>query len=156
MPVPLLDLQAQYATMSKELDAAVLDVVRSQRFILGPVVERFEQEAARYLGAKHAIGCASGTDALLLPLRALQLEPGDEVIVPAFTFFATAGAVWNAGLRPVFADIDPVTFNMRAQDVERALTKRTRAIIPVHLYGQVAEMEPILELARRHGLKVIE
>ena len=96
MPVPLLDLQAQYASIQPQLDAAVLHVVRSQRFILGPTVERFEEEAARYLGAKHAIGCASGTDALLLPLKALPLQPGDEVIVPAFTFFATAGAVWNA------------------------------------------------------------
>ena len=156
MAVPLLDLQAQYATLAGELDEAVLGVVRAQRFILGPTVEKFEQEAARYLGVKHAIGCASGTDALLLPLRALQLEPGDEVIVPAFTFFATAGAVWNAGLRPVFADIDPATFNMRAEDVERALTHRTRAIIPVHLYGQVAEMEPIMELAEKRGLTVIE
>ncbi len=156
MSVPLLDLQAQYATISSELDDAVAGVVRSQRFILGPAVEKFEREAASYLGVRHAIGCASGTDALLLPLRALQLEPGDEVIVPAFTFFATAGAVWNAGLRPVFADIDPVTFNMRAQDVERALTPRSRALIVVHLFGQVAEMEPILELAERHGLAVIE
>ncbi len=156
MPVPLLDLQAQYATISDELDAAVMDVVRSQRFILGPAVERLEQEAAAYLGAKHAIGCASGTDALLLPLKALQLQPGDEVIVPAFTFFATAGAVWNAGLRPVFADIDPATFNMRAEEIEPALTDRTRAIIVVHLFGQTAEMEAIMALARRHGLAVIE
>jgi len=156
MPVPLLDLQAQYATISDELDAGVMDVVRSQRFILGPTVEKFEREAAAYLGAKHAIGCASGTDALLLPLRALRLEPGDEVIVPAFTFFATAGAVWNAGLRPVFADIDPLTYNMRAEDVERVLTSRTRAIMPVHLFGQVAEMEPLLALAERRGLAVIE
>jgi dTDP-4-amino-4,6-dideoxygalactose transaminase len=156
MPVPLLDLQAQYATIASELDAALLGVVRSQRFILGPVVEQFEQAAATYLGARHAIGCASGTDALLLPLRALRLQAGDEVVVPAFTFFATAGAVWNAGLKPVFADIDPVTFNMRASDIERALTRRTRAIIVVHLFGQMAEMEPILALAERHGLAVIE
>lgn len=156
MPVPLLDLQAQYAAISDELDAAVLEVVRSQRFILGPAVERLEQESAAYLGAKHAIGCASGTDALLLPLKALQLEPGDEVIVPAFTFFATAGAVWNAGLRPVFADIDSVTFNMRAEEIEPALTDRTRAIIVVHLFGQTAELEPILALAERYGLAVIE
>ncbi len=156
MPVPLLDLQAQYASIRAELDTAVLDVVRSQRFILGPVLEAFEQRAAAYLGAKHAIGCASGTDALLLPLRALGLESGDEVIVPAFTFFATAGAVWNAGLRPVFADIAPDTFNMRAADIEAALTSRTRAVIVVHLFGQCAEMEPILALAERHHLAVIE
>ena len=156
MPVPLLDLQAQYATISAELDAAVLEVVRSQRFILGPVVEAFERQAAEYLGARHAIGCASGTDALLLPLKALRLEPGDEVIVPAFTFFATAGAVWNAGLRPVFADIAPDTFNMGVREIEPALTSRTRAIIVVHLFGQCAEMEPIMALAQRHGLAVIE
>ncbi len=156
MPVPLLDLRAQYATMSNELDAAVAEVVRSQRFILGPAVEKLEQDAATYLGAKHAIGCASGTDAVLLPLKALQLHPGDEVIVPAFTFFATAGAVWNAGLRPVFADVDPATFNMRAEEIEPALTDRTRAIIVVHLFGQTAEMEPILRLAERHDLAVIE
>ena len=156
MPVPLLDLQAQYATIRAELDAAVLEVVRSQRFILGPVVEAFERQAAEYLGARHAIGCASGTDALLLPLKALRLEPGDEVIVPAFTFFATAGAVWNAGLRPVFADIAPDTFNMGVREIEPALTSRTRAIIVVHLFGQCAEMEPIMALAQRHGLAVIE
>ncbi len=156
MPVPLLDLQAQYATIRAELDAAVQDVVRSQRFILGPGVEAFERQAAEYLGAKHAIGCASGTDALLLPLKALGLDPGDEVIVPAFTFFATAGAVWNAGLRPVFADIAPDTFNMGALEIEAALTPRTRAIIVVHLFGQCAPMEPIMALARERGLMVIE
>ncbi len=156
MPVPLLDLRAQYATISDELDAAVMEIVRSQRFILGPAVERLEQDAAAYLGASHAIGCASGTDALLLPLKALQLEAGDEVIVPAFTFFATAGAVWNAGLRPVFADIDPATFNMRAEEIEPALTDRTCAIVVVHLFGQTAELEPILALADRYGLAVIE
>jgi len=156
MPVPLLDLQAQYATIRAELETAVLDVVRSQRFILGPAVETFERQVAEYLGARNAIGCASGTDALLLPLKALRLEPGDEVIVPAFTFFATAGAVWNAGLRPVFADIAPDTFNMGVYEIEPALTSRTRAIIVVHLFGQCAEMEPIMALARRHGLAVIE
>lgn len=156
MPVPLLDLQAQYRTLQEELDLAVMGVVRSQRFILGAAVEAFEQQAASYLGVPNAIGCASGTDAILLPLRALQLSPGDEVVVPAFTFFATAGAVWNAGLRPAFADIDPVTFNMRAEDVEAALTERTRAIVVVHLFGQSADIEPILVLAERRGLAVIE
>lgn len=156
MPVPLLDLQAQYATIKSELDAAVASVVESQRFVLGPVVEQFEAEVGRYLGARHAIGCASGTDAILLPLRALELEPGSEVVVPAFTFFATAGAVWNAGLRPVFADIDPDTFNLTAETIRPVLTDRTRAIVVVHLFGQMAEMEPILELAEEHGLTVIE
>lgn len=156
MPVPLLDLEAQYASIGAELDAACAEVVRSQRFILGPPVERLESGIADYLGVSHAIGCASGTDALLLPLKVLDLEPGDEVIVPAFTFFATAGAVWNAGLRPVFADIDPETFNLDVESVRAALSDRTRAIIVVHLFGQMAEMSPLLELAAEHGLYVIE
>ena len=156
MNVPLLDLQAQYRSIADELDAAVMDVVRSQRFILGEPVERLEQEVAERVGAAHAIGCASGTDALLLPLKALDLEPGSEVVVPSFTFFATAGAVWNAGLRPAFADIDPVTFNLTAETIERALTPNTRAIVVVHLFGQMADMAPILALAEERGLAVIE
>lgn len=156
MPVPLLDLQAQYATLRDELDAAVSEVVRTQRFILGPVVDRFEQQVAEYIGVPHAIGCASGTDALLLSLKALDLEPGAEVIVPAFTFFATAGAVWNAGLRPVFCDIEPVTFNLDVEDARRRITPRTRAIIPVHLFGQMADMEAVMALAREYDLAVIE
>ena len=154
--VPLLDLQAQYASISDELDAAVAEVVHSQRFILGEPVERLEAEIADRVGVDHAIGCASGTDALLLPLKALELDPGAEVIVPAFTFFATAGAVWNAGLRPAFADVDPDTFNLTAATIEAALTPGTRAIVVVHLFGQMAPMGPILELAERHGLAVIE
>ena len=156
MNVPLLDLQAQYAEIATEVDAAVAEVVRSQRFVLGPQVERLEEELAHRVGVRHAIGCASGTDALLLPLRALDLEPGSEVIVPAFTFFATAGAVWNAGLRPAFADVDPWTFDLTAETVEAALTERTRAVVVVHLFGQMAPMAPILALAERHGLRVIE
>jgi dTDP-4-amino-4,6-dideoxygalactose transaminase len=156
MSVPLLDLQAQYRTIAAEVDAAVAELIRSQRFILGPAVERFEGEVAAYLGASHAIGCASGTDAILLALRALELEPGAEVVVPAFTFFATAGAVWNAGLRPVFADIDPATYNMGAAEVEAVLTERTRAVVVVHLFGQMPEMVPLLALAERRGLAVIE
>lgn len=156
MPVPLLDLEPQYAPIADRIHAAVDEVIRSQRFILGPAVERFEREAAGYLAVRHAIGCASGTDALLLALRALQLEPGDEVVVPSFTFFATAGAVWNAGLRPVFAEIDPVSFNVTAETVAAVLSDRTRAVVPVHLFGQMAPMAPILELAQRHGLAVIE
>jgi dTDP-4-amino-4,6-dideoxygalactose transaminase len=156
MRVPLLDLQAQYRTIAGEVDAAMLEVVRSQRFVLGEPVERLEGEIARRVGAAHAIGCASGTDALLLPLKALDLQPGDEVLVPAFTFFATAGAVWNAGLRPVFADIDPATFNLTAETIEAALTARTRAVVVVHLFGQMADMAPILALAEARGLHVIE
>ncbi len=154
--VPLLDLQAQYETISGELDAAVASVVRSQRFILGEPVERLEAELAARLGVPHAVGCASGTDAILLALKGLQLEQGDEVVVPAFTFFATAGAVWNAGLRPVFADIDAATFNITAETLEAALTPRTRAVVVVHLFGQMAVMPPILALAERRGLAVIE
>jgi dTDP-4-amino-4,6-dideoxygalactose transaminase len=156
MSVPLLDLTAQYRTISDELDAALMEVVRSQRFILGPAVERLETEIATRVGSRHAIGCASGTDALLLALKALELEPGDEVILPAFTFFATAGAVWNAGLKPVFCDIDPITFNATAENMDAVRTPRARAIIPVHLFGQMADMAPIMELAGRHGLAVIE
>ena len=156
MRVPLLDLQAQYRSISGELDAAVMEVVRSQRFVLGEPVERLESELAARIGVAHAIGCASGTDAILLPLKALDLQPGDEVIVPAFTFFATAGAVWNAGLRPVFADIDGATFNLGADTIRAALTARTRAVIVVHLFGQMADMAPILALAAERGIHVIE
>ena len=156
MPVPLLDLTQQYASIRPAVDAAIADVVASQRFIMGPAVEALEAAIAARTGAPHAIGCASGTDAILLSLRALPLEPGAEVIVPAFTFFATAGAVWNAGLKPVFCDIDPATYNVTAATVEAALTDRTRAIVVVHLYGQMADMQPILDLARRRGLFVVE
>jgi dTDP-4-amino-4,6-dideoxygalactose transaminase len=156
MPVPLLDLTLQYASIRPDLDRAVEEVVQAQRFIMGPRVEQLESEIARRTGARHAIACASGTDAILLSLRALELEPGSEVVVPSFTFFATAGAVWNCGLRPVFADIDPASYNLTAESVEHVLTPRTRALIVVHLYGQMAEMQPILELAERHNLHVIE
>lgn len=156
MSVPLLDLSRQYASIQSEIDDAVLRVVRSQRFILGPEVEQLEQTVAHYVGSRHAIGCASGTDALLLSLKALGLQPGDEVVVPSFTFFATAGAVWNAGLKPVFADIDPVSFNMTAEHVREALTPRTRAVIAVHLYGQMAPMQDLLKLAGERDLWVIE
>ncbi|HEY8483710.1 MAG TPA: DegT/DnrJ/EryC1/StrS family aminotransferase [Longimicrobiales bacterium] len=156
MSVPLLDLQRQYRSIRRDIDDAVMRVVASQRFILGPEVEQLEAAVAQFTGARHAIGCASGTDALLLSLKALPLEPGAEVVVPSFTFFATAGAVWNAGFKPVFADIDPHTFNMGAAEVEAALTPRTRAIIVVHLYGQMARMEELMQLARARNLFVIE
>ena len=156
MAVPLLDLQRQYNTMKAEVDGEVMRVVASQRFILGPDVEKFEQEIADYTGSKHAIGCASGTDAILLALKALELEPGAEVITPAFTFFATAGAIWNAGLTPVFCDIDPETFNVTAETVRAALTPRTRAVVVVHLYGQMADMSPLMELARQEDVFLIE
>jgi dTDP-4-amino-4,6-dideoxygalactose transaminase len=156
MSVPLLDLQRQYGTIKSEIDRAVLRVVGSQRFILGSEVEQLEAAIAQYVRSNHAIGCASGTDALLLSLKALPLQPGDEVIVPSFTFFATAGAVWNAGLKPVFADIDRITFNMTAENIRAALTKRTRAVIVVHLYGQMAAMREIMQLAQERDLFVIE
>ena len=156
MSVPLLDLQRQYATIKTEIDDAVMRVVASQRFILGPEVEELERAIADYTGSRHAIGCASGTDALLLALKALQLEPGDEVIVPSFTFFATAGAVWNAGLKPVFADMNGRSFNMTADNARAALTPRSRAIVVVHLYGQMAPMRELLAFARERRLSVIE
>lgn len=156
MSVPFLDLTAQYANLREDLDAALARVVHSQRFILGPEVEGLESEVEAYLGCGHAVGCASGTDALLLPLRALELPPGAEVIVPSFTFFATAGAVWNAGLKPVFADVDARSLNLTAETIEAALTPATRAVIVVHLYGRMARMDPILELCRARGLVLIE
>jgi dTDP-4-amino-4,6-dideoxygalactose transaminase len=156
MRVPLLDLEAQYRQVRDQVDPALMEVVRSQRFILGPPVERLEAELAERVGVPHAVACASGTDALLLAVRGLELEPDAEVVVPAFTFFATAGAVWNAGARPVFADIDPETFNLTPATIEAVLTPRTRAVIVVHLFGQMADMGPILELARERGLAVIE
>lgn len=156
MSVPLLDLKAQYVSIQDELDAAVARVVHSQGFVLGPEVEAFESAMADYLGVPHAVGVASGTDALLLPLNAMELEPGDEVVVPAFTFFATAGAVWNAGLRPVFCDVDPGTFNVSAETLDAVWTSRTRAVIPVHLFGQMAPMAEILSLAESRGATVLE
>jgi len=155
-PVPLLDLSAQYASIRDELDAAVRAVVESQRFVLGPEVEALESELCAYLGVEHAVGCASGTDALLLPLKALDVEPGSDVIVPSFTFFATAGAVWNAGLRPVFCDVDPDTFNVTAESLERVWTERTVAVVPVHLFGQMAPMAEIRTLAALRGAFVLE
>lgn len=154
--IPLLDLRAQYLSIRAELDDAVRRVVASQGFVLGPEVEAFEADMAEYLGVPHAIGCASGTDALLLPLKAMEAETGDEVIVPAFTFFATAGAVWNAGLRPVFCDVDPDTFNVTPATLEAAWTERTRAVVPVHLFGQMAPMEDVMALAAERDALVLE
>lgn len=155
-PVPLLDLQAQYATIREEVRAALDRVIDSQHFILGPEVEALEREVAEYSQCKFGIGVSSGSDALLVCLMAIDLKPGDEVITTPYTFFATAGAVSRLGGRPVFVDIDPLTYNIDAQKIEEAITRRTRAIIPVHLYGQMADMNPILEIARHHKLIVIE
>ncbi|HEV2147113.1 MAG TPA: DegT/DnrJ/EryC1/StrS family aminotransferase [Longimicrobiaceae bacterium] len=156
MQVPLLDLTGQYRTVADEVQRALQAVIEEQRFILGPVVDRFEAEVAEHLGVEHAVGCASGTDALLLGLRALGVERGDEVVTTPFTFFATAGAIHNAGARPVFADIDPATFNLDPAAAEAALGERTRAVVPVHLFGQMAEMEAFRALGDRRGVPVLE
>lgn len=156
MSVPLLDLQAQFQAIRESVMPALLEVIERQQFIMGPEVSRLEEAVAGLTGARHAVACASGTDALLIPLRLLRLQPGDEVITPAFTFFATAGAIHNAGGTPVFADIDPATFNLDPAAIEAAITPRTRAVVVVHLFGQMAPMERILSLAERHGLAVIE
>ncbi len=156
MSVPLLDLVAQYEGIRDEVLRAMMTVVERQGFIMGPEVAQLEAEVARLSNARHAIGCASGTDALLLPLRALDLKPGDEVITTPFTFFATAGAIHNTGGTPVFVDIDAATFNIRPDAIAAAITPRTRAIVVVHLFGQMAALESVLPLAQRHGLALIE
>lgn len=156
MRVPLLDLVAQYQATKDMVVPAIMSVIERQQFIMGPEVAQLEDGVAQLCHTRHAVGCASGTDALLLPLKALALQPGDEVVTTAFTFFATAGTIHNAGGTPVFADIDPVTFNISPEAIEAAITPRTRAIIVVHLFGQMAAMERILPIAARHGLPVIE
>jgi dTDP-4-amino-4,6-dideoxygalactose transaminase len=156
MSVPLLDLNRQNAGLHGELAAACERVLRSGHFILGPEVDALEKECAAFLGVKHTIAVSSGTDAILVALMALGIGPGDEVICPTFTFFATAGCVARVGATPVFADVDPVTFNLDPADAARRITPRTKAIIPVHLFGQSAEMEPLLSLAKNHRLAVIE
>lgn len=156
MGVPFLDLKAQHDALSEDIARGMARVMSTQQFILGPVVEEFERAFAASVGSPHGIGVASGTDALLLTVRALGLDEGAEVVVPSFTFFATAGAVWNAGAVPVFADVDAETFNLTADTIERVLTPRTAAIVVVHLYGQMAPMREIMDLARARGLRVIE
>jgi len=154
--VPLVDLAAQYRPIREEILRALTRVADSQRFILGPEVEAFEHEMAAMLEVNHAIGVSSGTDALLVVLMALGIGPGDEVITPTYSFFATAGSVSRVGATPVFVDIDPVTFNIDPAAVDRAVTSRTRAIVPVHLFGLPAALDPILATARRIGAAVIE
>ena len=154
--VPVLDLLPEIEAQWDDLMDAIRTVVRSGRFILGPNVGALESEFASYLGVKHAIGVNSGTDALVIGLRALGVGPGDEVITTPFTFFATPESISNVGAVPVFVDIDPVTFTIDPALIEAAITERTKAILPVHLYGAACDMEPIMEIAERHGLQVVE
>jgi dTDP-4-amino-4,6-dideoxygalactose transaminase len=154
--IPLLDLQAQYAPLRDEIVAAVTRVCDSQRYIMGPEVTAFEEEIASIIGVRHAVSLSSGTDALLVALMALDIKPGDEVITSTYSFFATAGAIARVGARPVLVDIDPVTFNINPAAIPAVITQRTKAILPVHLYGLSADMDPILALGERHGIPVIE
>lgn len=156
MKVPLLDLKAQYVTMKDEINQALINVAESQYFILGPEVKKLEETVAKYTGTKHAIGVSSGTDALLIALMAIDIKPGDEVILPTYSFFATAGVVSRLNAIPIFTDSNNVTFNIDPKDIEKKITSKTKAIVPVHLYGQSAEMDEIMAIAKKHNLKVVE
>ena len=156
MQIPLLDLKAQYKTCKDEIMQAVADVCESQAFALGPAVTAFEQSIAAYCGCRHAIGVSSGTDALLIALMALDIGVGDEVITTPFTFFATAGCITRLGAKPVFVDVDPDTYNIDPAAIEQKITGKTKAIIPVHVFGQIAQMKPITEIANRHNLCIVE
>lgn len=155
-PVPLLDLRLQFSPLRDEIDEAIREIVEAQAFVLGPTVERLEQDVASYVGAKHAIGCASGTDALILSLAAAGIGEGDEVLTSPFTFFSSASSAYKVGARPAFADIDAKTFNLDPESVERSIGKRTRALMPVHLFGQCAEMDTLNGIAAGKGLPVVE
>src|SRR5882762_7052689 len=155
-PVAFLDLRAQFAPIRDEVLSVVARVLEGQQFIMGSEVAALEGEIAKFVGCEFALGCASGSDALLLALMAYGVGPGDEVVTTPFTFVATAGSIARLGARPVFADIDPVTYNLDPAKFESAITSRTKAIIPVHLFGLVADMEEIMAVARSHGLAVIE
>ncbi|HUM02894.1 MAG TPA: DegT/DnrJ/EryC1/StrS family aminotransferase [Thermoanaerobaculia bacterium] len=154
--VPLLDLKKQYATIREELKRAADELFESQMFILGPRVEAFEKAVAAYVGTKHAIGMSSGTDAQLAAMMALRIGPGDDVVTSPYTFFSSAGAIARLGARPVFCDIDPATYNVDPGKLAKAITPKTKAIQPVHLFGQSADMDPILDLAKKKGIPVIE
>jgi dTDP-4-amino-4,6-dideoxygalactose transaminase len=156
MKVPLLDLKPQYKSLKRELDETLIRIAESQYFILGPEVDKMEESFCEFLKCSYAIGVSSGTDALLIALMAIDIKPGDEVIVPAYSFFATAGVVSRLNAIPVFTDIDPVTFNIDPNDIEKRITSKTKAIIPVHLYGQSCDMDAVMNIAGKHNLKVIE
>jgi dTDP-4-amino-4,6-dideoxygalactose transaminase len=156
MQVPILDLKAQYSTIKNEVMQAINEVCESQSFALGPAVAEFEERIAAYCASKYAIGVSSGTDALLGSLMALEIKPGDEVITTPFTFFATAGCIDRVGAKPVFVDIEADSYNIDANLIEEKITEKTRAIIPVHLFGQIAQMKAITKIAQRHNLAVIE
>ena len=154
--IPFLDLKAQYQRIKPEIDAAIAQVVDSGHFVLGPQVAAFEERFAAYCGAKHCMALNSGTSALHLALLAAGIGPGDEVITVSMTFVATTAAILYCGAKPVFVDVDPDTWTMDPKLIEAAITPRTKAILPVHLHGLMADMDPIMEIARRHGLVVIE
>ena len=156
MQIPLLDLKAQYTTIKDEIKAAIDEVLESQYFILGPKVQQFEEEIAKYCHVQHAVGVASGSDALLLALMAIDVGYDDEVITTPYTFFATAGSISRLGAKPVFVDIDAKTYNINPELIEEKITDKTKAIIPVHLYGQCADMAPILEIGKKYNLCIIE
>ncbi len=156
MKVPLLDLKPQYNSLKEELNEAILKVAESQYFILGPEVEKMEKNLCEYLKCEYSIGVSSGTDALLIALMAIDIKPGDEVIVPDYSFFATAGVVSRLNAKPVFADVDPLTFNINPADIEKKITSKTKAVIPVHLYGQSCDMNAIMSIAAKYKIKVIE
>ncbi|HSD46335.1 MAG TPA: aminotransferase class V-fold PLP-dependent enzyme, partial [Pyrinomonadaceae bacterium] len=156
MNVPLLDLQAQYASLRDEMRPAIERVLESQRFVLGDEVRRLESSIAEYCHTRYAVGCASGSDALLLAMMALDVSAGDEIITTPFSFFATGSCIARLGARPVFVDIDPHTYNLDVSQVADAITPRTKAIMPVHLYGQCADMAAIMAVAERHRLPVVE
>jgi dTDP-4-amino-4,6-dideoxygalactose transaminase len=156
--VPLLDLKAQYAAIRAEVEPVVLEVMASQYFIGGPKIEQLEKEVAAYCHTRHSVGCANGSDAILLALQALGIGPGDEVVLPTFTFFATAGSVHRLGARPVFVDIDPVTYNVCPKSIEEAFgcCKRIKCLMPVHLFGQAADLDAVMAIAKSRGLTVVE
>ncbi len=156
MPVPMLDLAPQNAAVKQRVLEGLAGLIDKSSFVLGENVKGLEAELAAYSGAQHAVGMSSGTDALLVALMALDIQPGDEVILPSFTFFATGGVVARMGAKPVFVDIDPVSFNMTGQSVANAITSRTKAVMPVHLFGLLADMPSIMEISKKHGLTVIE